>query len=79
MIDVLCIFVLDLDPSNARFGLRFADFGWNPRVLLELGRILIPLVSVGLRLQIHRNRISLRCFIFRYDLVASLWLIREIG
>jgi hypothetical protein len=24
-IDVLCIFVLDLDPSNSRFGLRFKD------------------------------------------------------
>jgi hypothetical protein len=34
---------------------------------------------VGLRLQIRRYSISLRCFIFTYDLVAIPWLILEIG
>jgi hypothetical protein len=31
----VCIFVLDLDPSNSGFGLGFEDFGWNPSVLVE--------------------------------------------
>jgi hypothetical protein len=55
-IDVLCIFVLD--PSNSRFGLRLKDFGWNLSSLCELGRISIPLDSVGLRLQIRMYGIS---------------------
>jgi hypothetical protein len=57
-VDVLWIFLYDLDPSNIRFGLQFTDFGWNPRWLLEFGRILILLVSVGLRPQIRRDSIS---------------------
>jgi hypothetical protein len=57
-LDVLCIFVYDLDPSNVRFGLRFTDFDWNPMCLLELRRILIPLISVGLRPKIRRDSIS---------------------
>jgi hypothetical protein len=44
--------------SNTGFSLRFVDFGRNPRLLVEHGRILIPLVSVGLRLQIRRDSIS---------------------
>jgi hypothetical protein len=58
MTNVLCIFVLDLDSSNAGFGLRFADFGWNPRLFVDHGRISIPLVSVGLMLQIRWDSIS---------------------
>jgi hypothetical protein len=54
----LCIFVLDHDPSNSEFGLWLKDFGWKPSFVLELGRISIPLESVGLRLQIHRDNIS---------------------
>jgi hypothetical protein len=57
-VDVLCIFVYDLDLSNAGFGLRFTDFSWNLRLLLEHSRISISLVSVGLRLQIRRDSIS---------------------
>jgi hypothetical protein len=53
-----CIFVLDLDPSNFEFGLRLKDFGWKPSFVLELGRISIPLDSLGLRLQIRRYSIS---------------------
>jgi hypothetical protein len=52
------IFVLDLDPLNFEFGLRLKDFGWKPSFVLELGRISIPLDSVGLRLQIRRYSIS---------------------
>jgi hypothetical protein len=48
----MCIFVLDHDHSNSEFGLRLKDFGWKPSSLCELGRFLIPLDSVGLRLQI---------------------------
>jgi hypothetical protein len=44
------MFVLDLDPSNSGFRFQFEDFGWNPSFVLELGRILIPLVYVDLRL-----------------------------
>jgi hypothetical protein len=51
-IDALCIFVLDLDPSNSRFDLRFQDFGWNPGFLVELGLWSIPSVLIGLRLQV---------------------------
>jgi hypothetical protein len=57
-IDVLCIFVLDLDPSNTRLGLRLTDSSWNPRLLFEHGRISIPFVSVGLMLPICRDSIS---------------------
>jgi hypothetical protein len=57
-VDVLYIFVYDLDPSNAGVGLRFMDLGWKPRCLLELGRISIPPISVGLRPQIRRDSIS---------------------
>jgi hypothetical protein len=53
-----CILVLDLDPSNSEFSLRLKDFGWKPRFVLELGRISIPLNSLGLRLQIRSHRIS---------------------
>jgi hypothetical protein len=74
-----CIFVLDLDPPDSEFGLRLKDFGWKPSFVLELGRILIPLNSLGLGLQIHRYSISQRHFTFTDDLVAILWLIREIG
>jgi hypothetical protein len=35
------------------------DFSWNPRFLLEHGRISIALDLVGLRLQIRRDSISL--------------------
>jgi hypothetical protein len=41
-IDDLCIFVLDLDPSNSGFVLGFEDFGWNPSFLVELGCDSIP-------------------------------------
>jgi hypothetical protein len=54
----LCIFVLDLDPSNSEFGLRFNDFSWKPSFALELGRISIPLGSLGLTIQIRRHSIS---------------------
>jgi hypothetical protein len=30
-LSALCLFVDDLDPSNAGFGLRFVDFWMNPR------------------------------------------------
>jgi hypothetical protein len=53
----LCIFVLDLDPTNSEFGLRLKDFGWKPSFVLELGIISIPLNSLGLRLQIRRHSI----------------------
>jgi hypothetical protein len=53
-----CIFVLDLDPPNSEFSLQLKDFGWKPSFVLELGRISIPLDSLGLRLQIHRHSIS---------------------
>jgi hypothetical protein len=46
-----CIFVLDLD-------LRLKNFGWKPSFVLELGRILIRLDSVGLKLRIRRYSIS---------------------
>jgi hypothetical protein len=69
--------VLDLDPPNFEFGLRLKDFGWKPSFVLELGRISIPLDSLGLMLQIRRHSISKRRF--TYDLVAIPWLIREIG
>jgi hypothetical protein len=32
-VSALCLFVDDLDPSNAVFGLRFVDFWMNPRSL----------------------------------------------
>jgi hypothetical protein len=32
----LCIFALDLGPSNSRFGLGFEDFEWNPSFLVEI-------------------------------------------
>jgi hypothetical protein len=50
-----CIFVLDLDPPIFEFDLRLKNFGWKPSFVLELGRILIPLDSLGLRLQFRRN------------------------
>jgi hypothetical protein len=71
--------VLDLDPQNSEFALRLKNFGWKPSIIFELGRISIPLDSVGLRLQICRYIISSRRLIFTYDLVAIPWLIRESG
>jgi hypothetical protein len=53
-----CIFVLDHDPSNSKFDLRLKDFGWKPSFVLEHGKILIPLDSVGLWLHICRYSIS---------------------
>jgi hypothetical protein len=41
-VDVLCILVDDLDPSNAGFGLQFTNFGWNPRWRFEIGCLVIP-------------------------------------
>jgi hypothetical protein len=41
-VDVLCIFLYDVDSSNAGIGLRFASFGWNPRWWLELDCLAIP-------------------------------------
>jgi hypothetical protein len=38
----MCIFVLDLDPSNFEFGLILEDFGWNPSFFVELGCDSIP-------------------------------------
>jgi hypothetical protein len=70
--------VLYHDPSNSEFGLRLKDFGWNLISLCELGRISIPLDSMGLRLLIRMYSISWRRFIFTYDLVAIPWLIWEI-
>jgi hypothetical protein len=49
--------VFDLDLPNSEFGLRLKDFGWKPSLVLELGRISIPLDSLGLRLQIRRHSI----------------------
>jgi hypothetical protein len=64
-IDVLCMFVLEHDPSNSGldlwlkdFGWNPSSFGWNPSTLCELGRISIPLDLVGLGLQICRYIIS---------------------
>jgi hypothetical protein len=48
-IDVLCIFVLDHDPSNSGFGLWLKDFGWNPSFFVELGCDSIPGDLVRLR------------------------------
>jgi hypothetical protein len=48
----LCIFVLDLDPSNSGFGLGFEDFGWNPSFLVELGCDSIPSDLLRLRSQV---------------------------
>jgi hypothetical protein len=56
-IDVLCIFVLDLDSSNAGFGLRFEDFSWNPSFVLELGSLSIPDDLVCLRPQVFGHSI----------------------
>jgi hypothetical protein len=69
---------LVLIPSNSGFGLQLKDFGWHPSSLCELGRISIPLDSVGLRLQIRRYSIFQRNFIFTSDLVAIPCLIWEI-
>jgi hypothetical protein len=30
-VSALCLFVDDLDPSNAGFGFRFVDFWMNPK------------------------------------------------
>jgi hypothetical protein len=68
-----------MTPSNSEFDLRLKDFGWKPSFVFELGRVSIPLDSLGLRLQIRRHSISKRRFIFTYDLVAFPWLIWEIG
>jgi hypothetical protein len=57
-IDVLCIFVLDLEPLKLRIWPLIEDLGWHPSALCELSRILIPLDLVGLRLQICRYTIS---------------------
>jgi hypothetical protein len=54
-IDVLCIFVLDIDPSNSGFGLRFEDFGWNLNFFIELGSLSIPGDLSGLRPQVSRH------------------------
>jgi hypothetical protein len=51
-IDVLFIFMLDLDPSNARFDLQLENFGWKPSFVLELGSLSIPGDLVGLRPQV---------------------------
>jgi hypothetical protein len=57
-IDVLCIFVLDLDPPISGFGLQLKDFGWNPSFLVELGCDLIPGDLVHLSSQVLRYSIS---------------------
>jgi hypothetical protein len=54
----LCIFVLDLDPSNAIFDLRVTDFGWSRRLVVELGDLSILGDLVGLRLQVFGHSIS---------------------
>jgi hypothetical protein len=56
-IDVLCIFVLDHDPSISGFGLRLKDFGWNHSFLVELGSRSIPSDLVGLRQQVSGHSI----------------------
>jgi hypothetical protein len=58
MIDVLCIFVLDLDPPISGFGLCLKNFGWNPSFLVELGCDLIPNDLIHLRSQVLGYRIS---------------------
>jgi hypothetical protein len=69
-IDVLCIFVLDLDTSKAGFGFRFADFGWNPILVLQLDDLSIPDDLFGLMLQDFGNSISRRCFFFPHNVVS---------
>jgi hypothetical protein len=49
--------MLDLDPLNTRFGLRFKDFSWNPSFVLELGLLSILGNLVGLRPQDFGRRI----------------------
>jgi hypothetical protein len=59
---VLCIFVLDLDPSNSGFCLHFEDFAWNPGFLVELGLLSITSDLVCLRLQVFGYSIPKGCF-----------------
>jgi hypothetical protein len=54
----MCIFVLDLDPTNSAFGLGFEDFRWNPSFLVELSCDLIPGDLVGLKAQVLGHSIS---------------------
>jgi hypothetical protein len=58
IMDVLRIFVLDLDPSNAGFDLQFKDFNWNHSFVIELGCDSIPNNLVGWRLQVFGQSIS---------------------
>jgi hypothetical protein len=48
-VSALCLFVDDLDPSNAGFGLRFVDFWMNPRLLCSWQGFTIPGVVGSLR------------------------------
>jgi hypothetical protein len=41
-IHILCIFVVNLDPSNSGFCLRFEGFVLNPSFLVELDSFSIP-------------------------------------
>jgi hypothetical protein len=50
--------MLDLNPSNDRFGLRYVDFGWNPRLVLEVVDLSIPIDLFGSRLYGLGNNIS---------------------
>jgi hypothetical protein len=51
------MFVLDLEPSNSGFDIRFKDFGSNPSFLVELGSLSILSDLVGLRPQVFRHTI----------------------
>jgi hypothetical protein len=49
-VSALCLFVDDLDPSNAGFGLRFVDFWMNPRSSCSWQGFAIPGVVGSLTL-----------------------------
>jgi hypothetical protein len=48
-VSVLCLFVDDLDPLNAGFGLQCVDFWMNPRSLCSWQGFAISGVVVSLR------------------------------
>jgi hypothetical protein len=74
----LCIFVLDLVPSNIGFGLRFKDFSWNPSLVLQLGCDSISGILVDLRLHVFGHSIPYGRFSFPENLVSILLAVWEI-
>jgi hypothetical protein len=77
-VSALCLFVDDLDPSNAGFGLRFIDLQMNSRSKCSWQGFAISGVVGSLRPKFLGHILSLGCSSSPQNFVSRLQVVWEI-